>query len=154
MPNLIEIQKKSYEWFLSEGLSEAFDDISPISDYNGNLSLEFVDFKLCTDEVKYSIEECKERDATYAAPLKVKVNLINHDTETIREHTIFLGDMPLMRIGLPAVLSVYFDVFSGVMQAFIFAMLTMLNVAGAVPWDDWNARRRKHHKPEIQNTAA
>ena len=66
----------------------------------------------------------------------------------------FLGDIPLLRVGLPAVLSIYFDVFSGLMQAFIFAMLTMLNVAGAVPWDDWNARRKKQNKPEIQNTAA
>ena len=96
LPNLIEIQKKSYEWFLSEGLREAFDDISPISDFSGNLSLEFVDFKFCTDEAKYTIQECKERDATYAAPLKVKVNLVNHETGTIREHTIFMGDMPLM----------------------------------------------------------
>ena len=96
IPNLIEIQKKSYQWFLDEGLKEAFDDISPISDFSGNLSLEFTDFKLCEDETKYTIEECKERDATYAAPLKVKVNLINKDTGTIREHVIFMGDMPLM----------------------------------------------------------
>ena len=75
MPNLIEVQKDSYQWFLDEGLKEVFDDISPIADYSGHLSLEFVDFKLCEDDVKYSIEECKERDATYAAPLKVKVRL-------------------------------------------------------------------------------
>ena len=96
IPNLIEIQKKSYQWFLDEGLKEAFEDISPISDFSGNLSLEFTDFKLCEDETKYTIEECKERDATYAAPLKVKVNLINKETGTIREHVIFMGDMPLM----------------------------------------------------------
>ena len=96
IPNLIEIQKKSYNWFLDEGLKEAFEDISPISDFSGNLSLEFTDFKLCEDETKYTIEECKERDATYAAPLKVKVNLINKETGTIREHVIFMGDMPLM----------------------------------------------------------
>ncbi|MBR3684032.1 MAG: hypothetical protein IKL78_04080, partial [Lachnospiraceae bacterium] len=75
MPNLIEVQKDSYQWFLDEGLKEVFDDISPIADYSGSLSLEFVDFELCENEVKYSIEECKERDATYAAPLKVKVRL-------------------------------------------------------------------------------
>ena len=96
IPNLIEVQKKSYQWFLDEGLKEAFEDISPISDFSGNLQMEFSDFKLCRDEVKYTIEECKERDATYAAPLKVKVNLINHETDTIREHVIFMGDMPLM----------------------------------------------------------
>ncbi len=96
MPNLIEIQKNSYQWFLEEGLKEAFDDISPITDYSGHLSLEFVDFKLCRDEVKYSIEECKERDATYAAPLKVKVRLYNRDKEEINEHEIFMGDLPLM----------------------------------------------------------
>ncbi len=96
IPNLIEIQKKSYQWFLDEGLKEAFEDISPIQDFSGNLSLEFVDFKLCEDEIKYTIEECKERDATFAAPLKVKVNLINNESGTIREHTIFMGDMPLM----------------------------------------------------------
>ncbi len=96
MPNLIEIQKDSYQWFLDEGLKEIFEDISPISDFAGHLSLEFLDFKLCRDEVKYSIEECKERDATYAAPLKVKVRLHNKDKEEISEHEIFMGDMPLM----------------------------------------------------------
>ena len=96
MPNLIEIQKDSYEWFLHEGLREAFDDISPIQDFAGHLSLEFVDFKLVKDEAKYSIEECKERDATYAAPLKVKVRLFNKDKEEINEHEIFMGDLPLM----------------------------------------------------------
>ena len=96
MPNLIEIQKDSYQWFLDEGLREAFDDISPIADFAGHLSLEFVDFTLCKDEVKYNIEECKERDATYAAPLKVKVRLYNKDKEEINEHEIFMGDLPLM----------------------------------------------------------
>ena len=96
MPNLIEVQKDSYQWFLNEGLKEVFDDISPIADYNGRLSLEFVDFALCEDEVKYSIEECKERDATYAAPLKVTVRLHNKETESISEHEIFMGDLPLM----------------------------------------------------------
>ena len=96
MPNLIEIQKNSYKWFLDEGLKEVFDDISPISDYSGHLSLEFVDFELCEEDVKYSIEKCKERDATYAAPLKVKVRLYNKEKEEIREHEIFMGDLPLM----------------------------------------------------------
>ncbi|MCI8639931.1 MAG: DNA-directed RNA polymerase subunit beta [Coprococcus sp.] len=96
MPNLIEVQKDSYQWFLDEGLNEVFDDISPITDYSGHLSLEFVDFSLCEDEVKYSIEECKERDATYAAPLKVKVRLFNKETDEINEHEIFMGDLPLM----------------------------------------------------------
>ncbi|MBF1027350.1 MAG: DNA-directed RNA polymerase subunit beta, partial [Lachnospiraceae bacterium] len=96
MPNLIEVQKNSYQWFLQDGLKEAFDDISPIEDYGGKLSLEFVDFKLCEDEVKYSIEKCKERDATYAAPLKVKVRLHNKEKDEITEHEIFMGDLPLM----------------------------------------------------------
>ncbi len=97
MPNLIEVQKDSYQWFLDEGLKEVFDDISPITDYNGHLSLEFVDFKLCKDDAKYSIPECKSRDATYAAPLKVKVRLYNReDKEDINEHEIFMGDLPLM----------------------------------------------------------
>ena len=96
MPNLIEVQKDSYNWFLNEGLKEVFDDISPISDYGGRLSLEFVDFTLCEDEVKYSIEECKQRDATYAAPLKVKVRLHNKEKDEINEHEIFMGDLPLM----------------------------------------------------------
>lgn len=96
MPNLIEVQKDSYKWFLDEGLKEVFQDISPIADYSGQLSLEFVDFTLCEDDVKYSIEECKERDATYAAPLKVKVRLHNRETEEINEHEIFMGDLPLM----------------------------------------------------------
>ena len=96
MPNLIEVRKDSYQWFLDEGLNEVFDDISPISDYSGHLSLEFVDFTLCEDEVKYTIEECKERDATFAAPLKVKVRLHNKETDEINEHEIFMGDLPLM----------------------------------------------------------
>ena len=96
MPNLIEIQVDSYKWFLESGLKEVFDDISPITDYSGKLSLEFVDFTLCEDDVKYSIEECKERDATYAAPLKVKVRLHNKENDEINEHEIFMGDLPLM----------------------------------------------------------
>ncbi len=96
MPNLIEVQKDSYAWFITDGLKEVFDDISPITDYSGHLSLEFVDFELCEDDVKYSIEKCKERDATYAAPLKVKVRLFNKDKDEISEHEIFMGDLPLM----------------------------------------------------------
>ena len=96
MPNLIEVQTDSYKWFLEEGLNEVFDDISPITDYSGKLSLDFVDFTLCEDEVKYTIDECKERDATYAAPLKVKVRLHNKETDEINEHEIFMGDLPLM----------------------------------------------------------
>ncbi|MBR1691781.1 MAG: DNA-directed RNA polymerase subunit beta [Lachnospiraceae bacterium] len=96
MPNLIEVQKDSYNWFLNEGLKEVFDDISPIADYSGHLSLEFVDFELCEEDKKYSIEKCKERDATYAAPLKVKVRLYNKEKEEISEHEIFMGDLPLM----------------------------------------------------------
>ena len=96
MPNLIEVQKDSYQWFLDAGLKEVFEDISPISDYSGHLSLEFVDFTLCEDDVKYTIEECKERDATYAAPLKVRVRLYNKETDEINEHEIFMGDLPLM----------------------------------------------------------
>ncbi len=96
MPNLIEVQKDSYKWFLEEGLNEVFDDISPIEDYSDHLSLEFVSFQLCEDDVKYTIEECKERDATYAAPLKVKVRLRNKENDEINEHDIFMGDLPLM----------------------------------------------------------
>ena len=96
MPNLIEVQTNSYKWFLSEGLKEVFEDISPITDYSGKLSLEFVDFTLCEKDVKYNIEECKERDTTYAAPLKVKVRLYNHENDEINEHEIFMGDLPLM----------------------------------------------------------
>ncbi len=96
MPNLIEVQKDSYQWFLTEGLREVFTDISPIEDYSGHLSLEFVDYQLCMDDVKYSIEECKERDATYAAPIKVKVRLHNKETGEINQHDIFMGDFPIM----------------------------------------------------------
>ena len=96
MPNLLEVQKDSYQWFLDEGLKEVFDDISPIADYSGSLSLEFVDFELSKDDVKYSIEECKERDATYAAPLTVTVRLYNKEKEEISEHKIFMGDLPVM----------------------------------------------------------
>ena len=96
MPNFIAVQKDSYQWFLDEGLKEAFDDISPITDYSGHLSLEFTDFKLCKEDIKYTIPECKARDATYAAPLKVKVRLYNKETDEINEHEIFMGDLPLM----------------------------------------------------------
>ena len=96
MPNLIEVQKDSYDWFLKEGLKEVFEDISPITDYSGHLSLEFTDYELCKDDVKYSIEKCKERDATYAAPLKVKVRFYNKEKKEISEHEIFMGDLPLM----------------------------------------------------------
>ena len=96
MPNLIEVQKDSYQWFLDKGLKEVFNDISPIADYNGHLSLEFVDFTLCEEDAKYTIDECKERDATYAAPLKVRVRLYNKETDEINEHEIFMGDLPLM----------------------------------------------------------
>ena len=96
MPNLIEVQKDSYKWFLTDGLKEVFEVISPITDYSGQLSLEFVDFQLCREDRKYSIEECKERDATYAAPLKVKVRLHNKETDDFKQHDIFMGDLPLM----------------------------------------------------------
>ena len=96
MPNLIEIQKSSYQWFITDGLKEIFSDISPIEDFNQSLSLEFVDFQIAREDIKYTIEECKERDATYAAPLKVKVRLNNKETGEISEHEIFMGDMPLM----------------------------------------------------------
>ncbi len=96
IPNLIEVQKDSYDWFVTDGLKEVFDDISPIEDYSDKLSLEFVDFHLARDEVKYSIEECKERDANYAAPLKVTVRLHNKENGEIKEHEIFMGDLPLM----------------------------------------------------------
>ncbi|PAB56130.1 DNA-directed RNA polymerase subunit beta [Anaeromicrobium sediminis] len=95
MPNLIEIQRKSYEWFLEQGLREVFDDISPIQDYTGNLILEFIDYSL-DGQPKYDIEESKERDVTYAAPLKVKVRLINKETGEVKEQEVFMGDFPLM----------------------------------------------------------
>ena len=96
MPNLIEVQLDSYDWFLREGLHEVFDDINPISNFTGNLILEFVDYKLDMDNIKYSVEECKERDATYAAPLKVSVRLQNEETGEIKEQEVFMGDFPLM----------------------------------------------------------
>ena len=96
MPNLIEVQKNSYEWFLTDGLKEVFDDVSPIGETFSSLSLEFGNFRLCRDEIKYTIEECKERDATYAAPLKVTVRLINRENGEIKDHEIFMGDLPLM----------------------------------------------------------
>ena len=96
MPDLIEIQKKSYQWFLDEGLREVFEDISPIQDFNGKLSLELLDYKLCKDDVKYTIDECKERDATYAAPMRAKVRLVNEETGEMKDHEIFMGDLPLM----------------------------------------------------------
>ncbi len=94
LPNLIEIQLKSYQWFLDEGLREVFQDISPIEDFSGNLALEFVDYSL--GEPKYSVDECKERDANYAAPLRVKVRLINKETGEVKEQEVFMGDFPLM----------------------------------------------------------
>ena len=95
MPNLLEVQKNSYKWFLDEGLQEVFEDVSPITDFNGNLMLEFTDFTLDSTP-KYSLEECKERDATYAAALKVRARLINKETEEIKDQEIFMGDFPLM----------------------------------------------------------
>lgn len=95
MPNLIEVQLDSYQWFLKEGLQEVFEDINPIMDYTGNLNLDFVGYKLEEDQVKYSVEECKERDATYAAPLKVKVRLLNKETGEVKEQEVFMGDFPL-----------------------------------------------------------
>ena len=96
MPNLIEVQLDSYQWFLREGLHEVFDDVNLISNFTGNLVLEFVDYKLDMDNIKYSVEECKERDATYAAPLKVSVRLQNNETGEIKEQEVFMGDFPLM----------------------------------------------------------
>ena len=95
VPNLIEIQVDSYKWFLAEGLKEVFIDMSPIEDYTGNLILEFVDYSL-DEKPKYDIEECKERDTTYCAPLKVKVRLINKETGEIKEQEVFMGDFPLI----------------------------------------------------------
>ena len=96
MPNLIEVQKNSYEWFLTDGLKEAFDDISPIEDVSGRYCMEFIGYQLCKDDKKYTIEECKERDATYAAPLKVTVRLRKKETDEMSTHDIFIGDLPLM----------------------------------------------------------
>ena len=98
MPNLLEIQKKSYQWFLDTGLREVFRDVATIGDYAGNLELSFIDFTM-DEKPKYSVEECKARDATYAAPLKVKVRLRNKETEEIKEQEIFMGDFPLMTKG-------------------------------------------------------
>ena len=95
MPNLIEVQKNSYQWFLEKGLKEVFDDMSAITDYTGNLVLDFIDYHL-DPEPKYSVEECKERDVTYAAPLRVKARLLNKETGEVKEQEIFLGDFPLM----------------------------------------------------------
>ena len=95
MPNLIEIQKNSYKWFLEEGIKEVFKDISAITDYQGNLVLDFIDYRL-EDKPKYSIEECKERDATYSAPLRVRASLLNKETGEVKEQDIFMGDFPLM----------------------------------------------------------
>lgn len=95
MPNLIQIQTESYDWFIEEGLREVFEDISPIKDYAGNLVLEFIDYSL-NDTPKYDQEECKERDVTYAAPLKVKVRLVNKETGEVKEQEVFMGDFPLM----------------------------------------------------------
>ncbi|MDF2891727.1 MAG: rpoB, partial [Clostridia bacterium] len=95
MPNLIEVQKNSYNWFLKEGLREVFNDVSPIQDYTGNLVLEFVDYSL-DGKTKYSEEECKERDVTYSSPLKVKIRLINKGTNEVKEQEVFMGDFPLM----------------------------------------------------------
>ncbi|MCY0903256.1 MAG: DNA-directed RNA polymerase subunit beta, partial [Firmicutes bacterium] len=94
LPNLIEIQQKSYEWFLRDGLREMFDDISPIMDFTGNLVLEFIDYSL--GDPKYSVDESKERDVTYAAPLRVKVRLLNKETGEVKEQEVFMGDFPLM----------------------------------------------------------
>ena len=95
MPNLIEVQKNSYEWFLKEGLKEVFSDVSSITDYTGNLVLEFIDYRL--DETpKYTVEQCKERDVTYAAPLRVRARLLNKETGEIKESEVFMGDFPLM----------------------------------------------------------
>ena len=96
MPNLIEVQKDSYRWFLEKGIYEVFTDISPIADHDGRFSLEFVDYQLCKDDAKYTIDQCKERDATYAAPLKVTVRLHDAETGEIKEHVMFMGDFPLM----------------------------------------------------------
>lgn len=95
MPNLIEVQKNSYQWFLDQGLREVFQDVAAITDYTGNLVLEFVDYRL-DDTPKYTVEQCKERDVTYAAPLRVKARLLNKETGEIKESEVFMGDFPLM----------------------------------------------------------
>ncbi len=96
MPNLIEVQKNSYQWFLEEGLRDVFNDMSAITDYQANLVLDFIDYRVETDKPKYTIEECKERDVTYAAPLIVTTSLLNRETGEIKEQEIFMGDFPLM----------------------------------------------------------
>ena len=98
MPNLLEIQKSSYKWFLNTGLKEVFQDVDAVTDYSGNLELSFIDYSM-NDEPKYSEEECKARDATYARPLKVRVRLRNKETEEIKEQEIFMGDFPVMTKG-------------------------------------------------------
>ena len=98
MPNLIEVQKKSYQWFLDTGLREVFRDVGAITDYTGNLELTFLDYSM-EEEPKYSVEECKERDATYAAPIKVRMRLRNKETGEIKEQEIFMGDFPVMTDG-------------------------------------------------------
>ena len=95
IPNLIEVQKNSYEWFLKEGLKEVFEEVSPITDYTGNLVLEFVDYRL-ENNPKYSVQECKDRDMNYSAPLRVRVRLINKETGEVKEQEVFMGDFPLM----------------------------------------------------------
>ena len=94
MPNLIEVQKNSYKWFLDQGLKEVFHDVATIEDFTGNLALEFIDYRL--GEPKYTIKECNERDATYAAPLRVTARLLNKETGEVKEQEIFMGDFPLM----------------------------------------------------------
>ena len=96
MPNLLEIQKSSYNWFLNVGLRDVFKDVEAIRDYSGNLELSFIDYSMNPQDAKYDVEECKSRDATYAAPLKVKVRLRNRETDEIKEQEIFMGDFPLM----------------------------------------------------------
>lgn len=95
MPNLIEVQKNSYQWFLDEGLKEVFRDVADITDYSGNLVLSFVDYRM-DDAPKYTVKECKERDATYAAPLRVTARLLNKETGEIKESEVYMGDFPLM----------------------------------------------------------
>ena len=96
MPNLLEIQKSSYQWFLDTGLRDVFKDVEAIRDYSGNLELSFIDYSMSPADAKYNVEECKARDATYAAPLKVRVRLRNRETDEIKEQEIFMGDFPLM----------------------------------------------------------
>lgn len=135
MPNLIEVQKNSYQWFLKEGLKEVFRDISTIEDYTGNLVLDFIDYRL-DSEPKYSIKECKERDVTYAAPLRVKARLLNKETGEVKEQEIFMGDFPLMTdsgtfiIKAPSVLS---SLSSSVPRACISARATTRRARNCSP---------------------